>query len=421
MLRDLQVVLERPEPSAARADRLLRAQILTTRALAEAHAEGEAVERVLEALCRALGWQVGVVWTASEEGLSCSFAWCEADEHLERFCKSAAGAKLPLEGSGAIAYVYATGQAQWLSDVSKHERASDLEKASLVSGVIFPLYNRGDVLGIIELLGRGHEAPDKLLLELVAAIGVQIGSFFRESVSKGEAQRAAKSREDLLAVVSHDLRNPLGVVVMKVGMLLASLTHSERSTKLKRDLEAVQRATSRMKRLIADLLDFASIETGKLSVTSEPQPLLPLIEQSVEAAQLLAANRGQTIEPRVPDESVWVIADRERILQVISNLVGNAIKFSPEGSSIVVGAERHGDQARFFVSDKGPGVNADQMPRLFERYWQGSPRKESVGLGLFICKGIVDAHGGEIWVESVPGEGATFYFTLPVAEGTRGF
>ena len=172
-----------------------------------------------------------------------------------------------------------------------------------------------------------------------------------------------------------------------------------------------------MDALIRNLLDLAALEAGRLTLERTTQRIAALTRDAVEAMRPLAAARAQTLELQVPDEGLCALCDRERVLQVFSNLLGNAIKFSPMGTTIRVGAAAEGARARLWVSDAGPGIDRAQLRVIFAPFWRGSQRAQGgVGLGLWIARDIVEAHGGRIWVESRVGEGATFLFTLPLTK-----
>jgi two-component system, chemotaxis family, sensor kinase Cph1 len=231
-------------------------------------------------------------------------------------------------------------------------------------------------------------------------------------------QTAVQARDDLVAVVSHDLKNPLGVIHLQVGLILRALPLDRDGPwrRLHTALERIQHATDRMNTLIRDLLDLAKIEAGRFTIEPVPEELESLFEECLELFHPLARQKRISISQQVSQPKVRVRADRERFFQVFSNLMGNAIKFTPEGGSIQLTAEPVGGSVRFSVKDTGPGIPAEQLPHLFNRYWQARKRaREGTGLGLYIAKGIIEAHGGELWVESQVGSGSTFFFTLPVA------
>jgi PAS domain S-box-containing protein len=230
-----------------------------------------------------------------------------------------------------------------------------------------------------------------------------------------EAQEALRAREDLLAIVSHDLRNPLGVVLASTALLLKSNLPPDKQERARRQVEAIQRAGNRMNRLIRDLLDFASIQAGRLSVSVRPQDVSAMVSEVLEVMEPLAAPKSLRLVADVaPDLAIR--CDHDRVIQLFSNLVGNSVKFTGDGGTITVRAAPDGDVVRFSVIDTGPGISADELPHVFDRYYQAQRRnRDGIGLGLSIARGIVEAHGGRIWVESEEGQGSTFSFTLAPA------
>lgn len=229
-------------------------------------------------------------------------------------------------------------------------------------------------------------------------------------------QRAVRARDDLVAVVSHDLKNPLGLIAIQAALFLRILTpDNEASRRLRGGLERIQRAVERMSALIHDLLDLAKIEAGRFEVQPTPEDVRDLIEEALLILKPLAEAKRIDVAHETFGAPL-VRADRGRIYQVLSNLIGNAVKFTPEGGRIFVRVGTREGAVVVTVTDSGPGLAAGQIPHLFDRYWQSRrDSRDGSGLGLFIAKGIVEAHGGQIWVESTPGAGATFGFTLPVA------
>ena len=235
-----------------------------------------------------------------------------------------------------------------------------------------------------------------------------------EAAARAEAEAAVATRDLLLAIVSHDLRSPLSVIVNNAAILQRTTIDSTEGERVHTSAQTILRATDRMTRLISDLLDLAQIQAGELAVERRPQDVAALIRDCVEMLKPLAATKelqGTTSAVL----QVW--CDRERVLQILSNLVGNAIKFTPEGGSIVIEAQDHGFEVRFSVRDTGQGISEEELPRIFDRFWQAQRKNRAgIGLGLSIAKGLVEAHGGRLSVESRVGAGTTFFFTLPLAE-----
>ena len=217
-------------------------------------------------------------------------------------------------------------------------------------------------------------------------------------------------------MVAHDLRNLLGGIALNAAMLVRGAAAPDRDETVGRRAEGIQRFTARMSRLIGDLLDVGSIEAGKFTVTPEVRDAAELVRESVEAFQPSATAKGLTLESRVAKGPLRAKLDHDRVVQVLANLLSNAIKFTPPGGRVSLRLDRRGDQVRFAVSDTGPGIKASKHEAVFIRFWQAQKGDQrGLGLGLHIAKSIVEAHGGTISVQSAPGEGSTFSFTLPVA------
>jgi signal transduction histidine kinase len=230
-----------------------------------------------------------------------------------------------------------------------------------------------------------------------------------------EAQRATRARERLLAIVSHDLRNLLGALKVGVKGLVYQGEGPRRTELAQRNVDALLRTAERMDRLIGDLLDFARIQSGQLAIEHQSIDAASLIRETVERFQPLAAQKSIRLESRGSHHAL-AECDRGRALQILSNLVSNAIKFTPERGHVVVAAETTGEEVRFAVFNSGPGIPEEQLPHIWERFWQADKKADAgTGLGLSIAQGLVQAHGGHIWVESKLGDGTTFYFTLPLA------
>jgi signal transduction histidine kinase len=228
------------------------------------------------------------------------------------------------------------------------------------------------------------------------------------------AERATRARDQMLGVVVHDLRNPLGTIIMASSFLEETL---EAEAPARRFVAMVHRAGDRMNRLIGDLLDVKRMENGKLHVDPKPLRAAVILMEAAEMLRPLAAAEGLELSVDMRSELPLVAADAHRTQQVLSNLVGNAIKFTPKGGRITLRGLAVEQHVRFAVSDTGPGIPAEQLPHIFGQFWQGKRAdRRGIGLGLGIAKGIVEAHEGTIWAESTVGQGTTFYFTLPVTE-----
>jgi signal transduction histidine kinase/CheY-like chemotaxis protein len=278
-----------------------------------------------------------------------------------------------------------------------------------------PLRASGALVGAIYLSpGRTLGPPEVELLRIVAeALGPELSRRLEDD----RLREGIRAREEALALVSHDLRNPLHAISVGVGMLLPRIVEPS----LRRPVERIQRSAQRMERLLQDLVDIHAIEGGHFTVGKGLVEPTALILTALESQQSLAGSTSVIINTDVAPELPSVLADEERVLQVLENLVGNALKFTPPAGVITVGAAPAPDPGRvlFFVKDTGPGIPAEQLPKVFERFYQGQGSdRRGAGLGLAICKAIVDAHGGRIWAESEPGKGAVFYFTLPNAPDT---
>jgi PAS domain S-box-containing protein len=277
-----------------------------------------------------------------------------------------------------------------------------------------PLLARGRTLGAVAFLStrpeRSYTAADLSLAEEVAR---RASYAVDNALSYGEAQRATRARDEVLGIVSHDLRNPLSTIAMCARALTDSLAAPDEGVRYM--VDAISRSTEWMKRLIQDLLDIASLDAGHLSIEPHGVPLTPLIGDVVEMFEPSARAQDLRLEGEVVDATPDVHADRERLLQVIANLVGNAVKFTEGGGSVRVTARSHdADSIRIEVSDTGCGIPAEDLPHLFDRFWhvQRNAARRGTGLGLAIAKGIVEAHGGRIDVVSEVGVGTTFSFVL---------
>lgn len=262
--------------------------------------------------------------------------------------------------------------------------------------------------GATDFFPKGDLSPRRLALRVRFAI--RIGRAEAESArSLAAATRAARARDDVLAVVSHDLRGPLHAISLACEALREEVQGSA-----VRYLGAIERASARAERLISDLLEASAIENGALALARSTVDAASIVRQAAADHELLAKETGGKITASVPEHPTLVQADRDRVLQVLSNLIGNALKHA-RGAPVEIELSKAEREAIIAVRDRGPGIAEHELPHVFDRYWSGRTKKGGAGLGLAIAKGIVDAHGGRIDVESQQGQGAAFLFTLPLA------
>jgi signal transduction histidine kinase len=238
----------------------------------------------------------------------------------------------------------------------------------------------------------------------------------RAEAAELEARRAVRTREEVLAVVSHDLKNPLGSIALSTQLLRRLIPQGEGGERMRNHARTIERSVERMDRLIRDLLDMASLQAGQVKLDPARYEVGELVREGLVLLEPLAIEKGIELRTRLPRERCWVCCDRERFFQVLSNLVGNALKFTPEGGTVTVEARAEGDFMRFSVRDTGPGIPAEALPHLFEPFWQAKDTaRMGTGLGLTISRGLVEAHGGWLEAHSEEGQGSLFSFTLPRA------
>jgi PAS domain S-box-containing protein len=272
----------------------------------------------------------------------------------------------------------------------------------------------------------GEEFPAEATLSKLKVAGQQVYTIALRDISERkrreeenarlyrEAQQATRARDEVLGIVAHDLRSPLGAIFMTAERIARHLELGKAGRETQESVELILRLTQRTGRLVEDLVDIARMEAGQLVVSPQRLSVQRLVAEAVEHARAAAA--GVELHTEVAEAPPEVEADPHRILQVFSNLLGNAVKFSGPGGRITVGARPGGQELLFWVRDTGPGIPEEHRPHLFDRFWQARrDDRRGAGLGLTISKHLVEAHGGRIWVESTPGQGSTFWFALPVA------
>ena len=297
------------------------------------------------------------------------------------------------------------------------ELEQEMKRRSII---IVPLVAREAVIGAMSLYIAGDNPRrfDATDLHVAMELGRRAAFAIDNARLYREAQHATRARDEILGVVSHDLRNPLSAIAMVTRALRDQMATDDPRREL---LDTAYDSTEWMNRLIQDLLDVASIEAGRLAVERRPEAVLPLLERAASMFERTAAERSIVVRVDVPAGLPPIVADAERVLQVLANLLGNALKFTEPGGSVTLSAAALDGEVALSVSDSGIGIPPEHLPHIFERYWHArrTARKRGSGLGLAIAKGIVEAHNGRIWVKSTLGAGTTFTFTLPRADMLR--
>jgi signal transduction histidine kinase/PAS domain-containing protein len=278
------------------------------------------------------------------------------------------------------------------------------------SALMTPLVAHGQLVGALGLLSKTHQYTSSdldLVLELArrAALSIEQSRIYEL------AKRAIRSRDDVLGIVAHDLRNPLNTIRLQAELVRTRGGQPERAA-------SIDRAAMRMDRLIQDLLDVTRIEGRALVLDRTNLGPRSLLGELVEAQRPGVCAASLELKLDAPETLPEVWADRNRVLQIFENLIGNAVKFTPAGGHISVGAVPRDHEVLFWVADTGEGIDRDDLPHVFDRFWQSrqASKQHGAGLGLPIVKGLVEAHGGRIWVESERNRGSTFFFTLPVSQ-----
>jgi len=342
------------------------------------------------------------------------------DGRVVPFAQAGHAGELPAiepAGSGAVHDPVLAAIAQrssvWLAeldiDTADARHRVLLEQAGAQALFVTPLVARGQAIGAISyVFGRSPPAASvesqKLAEEVAssAALAIDNMRLFEQ------AQRAIRGRDELLAIVSHDLRNPINVMALAVATLEQPDVALRAQT-----LPRMKRALKRMEHLIDDLLDVARVDAGTLQVELSPLALAPVLDEVHEQWRPLCAEKDISLAKDYASTTLGVVQlDRDRVMQVLSNLIGNAIKFTPAGGGVCIGAELLGPWVKVRVTDTGPGSAAEKLPHVLDRFWQKERRTDGLGLGLAMAHGIVLAHGGSIHVDSTLGAGTTFWFTL---------
>ena len=302
-------------------------------------------------------------------------------------------------------------------------QGTGVDARTLGSLLVVPLRHDGNVIGTLGVASAGGRRQfresslrfGRALGDLAAVALHRAEALDSERRARAEAESAVRTRDAVVSIVSHDLRNPLMAILGSADLLL-ELTGEGHETE-RTQLATLKHAADSMNRLIRDLLDVTRLESGPLPVHRRHLNLLDVVDEVVGMFQIVARARHLSLHREAPAQIPMVLGDRDRLAQALSNLVANAVKFTPDGGQVKISLEVHADGIHASVRDTGPGIPPEQIPHLFDRFWQASRHDtRGLGLGLSIVKAIVEAHGGRVEVESVLNQGSAFHLRLPRAD-----
>ncbi|MEO7368690.1 MAG: ATP-binding protein [Gemmatimonadaceae bacterium] len=343
-------------------------------------------------------------------------------DHADYIEKIRSEQPIDIAGPNPIAQAIRTQATLTLSDSDTsdawQEAASEVHgifESRPAAAMFVPLIGRGQIIGVMSLY-REKTQFDTIDTSLAEDLGRRAALAIDNARLHELVRSGIRARDDMIGIVSHDLRNPVNAVRMLTGVMLSRQREEPLPPEMAEYTGVIRQAVEQMDALIRDLLDVTRVEAGRLKVSVQKENTEELLSDSLRTLAPVAEQKSIQLRLVAPDDLPEVIADRERITQVFSNLVGNAVKFSPPGGRIIVRVKPFPNEIVFSISDKGQGMTVAQLSHAFDRFWQSSRTdRQGAGLGLAITKGIIDAHGGRIWAESKLGAGSTFYFTLPTA------
>ncbi|MEV4638825.1 ATP-binding protein [Actinoplanes sp. NPDC049548] len=399
-----------------RAERFRTCELNVITALADAPSVEAAGSRVLEAIVRTLGWTHAELWLVDD---AAGVARSVAEWHAPGW---AAGIEVPAElpyGTGLAGRAWQAGKPLWIRDVERPQSLISPETAQesqLHAALAIPVRHGRDALGVLTVFADSAESPDDELVALMSGIAAHIGQFIERRMVEDLQRQLARTKDEYLALIGHELRTPL----TSIGAYTELLREADAKTLVQDGpamLEVVDRNTTRLRHIISELLELSALDTGHAAVQLAPLDLAELVREAVADTRGAIEDEPLLIEEDLPEHLV-VPGDRRRLRQVVDNLLGNAVKYSPDGGRITVALRTDGGTAELSVSDTGIGVAPEEREKMFTGLYRTSRARDRAipgsGLGLTLSRAVVQRHHGSIQLTEHDGPGTTVVVRLPL-------